>query len=146
MPKMQWVEEIVNRVISVVFVRPNNGKYQNNIMQTSVQEYRLAGFQYYRAEGIWPFLRVGEALRLQREPHNRHDSNAIAVYFKNDMLGYIPSAENGLLAQMMDHGESLEASITQLLPDLKPWRGVKFSVISGSKSSIWYHKTLQMQW
>ncbi|MFC1602417.1 HIRAN domain-containing protein [Pseudomonadota bacterium] len=112
----------------------------------SINECILAGCQYYRAEGVWTFLRVGEALRLKREPHNQHDPNAIAVYFKNDMLGFIPSNENELLAQLMDQGEPLEAFITQLLSDSKVGRNVRFGVFSGSKSRICTANTLHMSW
>lgn len=146
MPKMQWVEKMMNRVVNMVFTGLNNAIYQNKSVHVSVQEYILAGFQYHRAEGVWPFLRVGEALRLKREPYNQYDPNAIAVYFKNDMLGFIPSSDNELLAQKMDQGEPLEAFITQLRSDSEAGRSVRFGVYSGSKRCICPANTLQMQW
>ncbi len=127
MHQINQVSKVIARFIASVF---------NQQIKTSSQEFMLAGYQYHRAEGVWSFLQIGEALHLQREPHNQHDPNAIAVYFKNDMLGYIPSNKNRLLAQVMDHGEKLEACITQLLSDSKPWRTVKFSVFSGNKGHI----------
>ena len=136
MPQTNLIQKIVRKVIIPIAEKCAKASDQKEQTKVLFQEFMLAGYQYHRADGVWPFLQTGEALRLQREPYNRHDSNAIAVYFKNDMLGYISRGENRVLAQMMDHGESLEASITQLLPDLKPWRGVRFSVISGSKGRI----------
>jgi len=94
-----------------------------------LQESPLAGYQYHRAQGVWPFLREGELLQLKREPHNRHDSNAIGVWFKNDRLGYVPRRENLTLAQMMDRGEKLEGCITRLVVEGDPWRRVRFSVV-----------------
>jgi hypothetical protein len=79
-----------------------------------LQESPLAGYRYHRAAAIWPFLRVGESLRLKREPHNPHDRHAVAVWFRNEHLGYIPRGENRTLARLMDQGERLEASIAQL--------------------------------
>jgi len=94
-----------------------------------LQESPLAGYQYHRAQGVWPFLREKELLQLKREPHNRYDPNAIGVWFKNDMLGYVPRRENLTLAQMMDRGEKLEASITRLLVESDPWKRVRFEVL-----------------
>ncbi len=93
-----------------------------------LQESPLAGYQYHRASGVWPFLRVGEAIKLRREPGNPHDPNAIAVWYKNEHLGYVPRRENKTLAQMMDRGERLEARIVRLLDDENPWRRIRFRV------------------
>lgn len=96
--------------------------------QVLLQESPLAGFQYHRAGGIWPFLQIGAPLRLKREPHNPHDTNAIAVWFMNDKLGYIPRSENSRLAALMDKGEKLEAQISKLLEEQDPWQRVRFRV------------------
>lgn len=93
-----------------------------------LQESPLAGFQYYRAAAIWPFLRVGEPLHLRRETGNPHDSNAVAVWFRNEHLGYIPRRENRTLARLMDQGSRLEATIVRLLDDRNPWRKIRIRV------------------
>lgn len=93
-----------------------------------LQESPLAGFQHHRASGIWPFLQVGETLQLRREMGNPHDPNAIAVWFKNEHLGYVPRRENKTLAQMMDRGERLEARIIRLLEDENPWRRIRVRI------------------
>ena len=93
-----------------------------------LQESPLAGYQYHRASGIWPFLQVGEPLSLKREASNPHDANAISVWFRNEMLGYLPRHENRTLAQMMDRGEQLEGQIIRLLDDDNPWRRIRISV------------------
>ena len=94
-----------------------------------LQESPLAGFQYHRASAIWPFLRVGEPLHLRREPSNPHDRHAVAVWFRNEHLGYIPRRENRALAGLMDQGETLAASIVRLLDDERnPWRKIRIRV------------------
>jgi hypothetical protein len=93
-----------------------------------LQESPLAGFQYHRASAIWPFLRVGESLQLRREPSNPHDRFAVAVWFKNEHLGYIPQRENRTLAKLLDQGERLEASIIRLLEEQNPWRKIRIRV------------------
>jgi hypothetical protein len=99
-----------------------------NRRRLPLQESPLAGFQYHRAAAIWPFLQVGEPLHLRREPGNPHDCNAVAVWFRNEHLGYIPQRENLTLAKLMDQGERLEASIAQLLIAPNPWRRIRIRV------------------
>lgn len=93
-----------------------------------LQESPLAGYQYHRAAAIWPFLRVGESLRLRREANNAHDPYAVAVWFRNEHLGYIPRGENRNLALLLDQGERLEATIVRLLDDHDPWRKIRIRV------------------
>ena len=95
-----------------------------------VQESALAGFQHYRGQAVWQFLREGERLTLVRELMNPYDSRAVAVYFKNDKLGYVPEDENWIAAQMLDRGERLEARITRLKMDDNPWRRVRFQIMA----------------
>jgi hypothetical protein len=93
-----------------------------------LQESPLAGFQYHRAASIWPFLSVGEQLHLKREPSNPHDRYAVAVWFKNEHLGYIPRRENRTLARLLDQGEELETTIVRLLEEENPWRKIRFRI------------------
>ena len=95
---------------------------------TPLQQSPVAGFQHHRGEAIWPFLREGEKLNLVRESVNQHDPNAVAVYFRNDKLGYIPRRENATVAQLLDRGQSLEVEIIRLLDEDNPWRRVRFQV------------------
>jgi hypothetical protein len=79
-----------------------------------IQDSPLAGFKYYEGKASWDELRVGDALRLVREPANPHDANAIRVEWKDRMLGYVPRRENSHLARQMDRGAAIEARITEL--------------------------------
>ena len=78
---------------------------------------------------MWPFLRVGERLTLVRESFNGHDSDAVAVYLRNDKLGFIPRRENSTIAQLLDRGERLEARVARLLEESNPWRRVRIAII-----------------
>ena len=93
-----------------------------------LKELPLAGFEYHRGEGVWPFLVVGALVRLKREPFNMHDPNAIAVWFHNEHIGYVPQRDNALLARLMDNGERLEARIVRLLEEENPWRRVRIRI------------------
>ena len=56
------------------------------------QRSPLAGAQFHRLAEVWPELRAGDALTLEREPHNRHDPRAVRVLWRGRMLGYLPRA------------------------------------------------------
>ena len=63
-----------------------------------------------------------------RDKHNKYDSNAVAVVLESDydgdpdnfdsdfIIGYVPRAENSLIAQMMDMGwtDVFTAEITSI--------------------------------
>jgi len=93
-----------------------------------IQESPIAGFQFHEGVAIWPSLAVGEKLALMREATNTHDPDAVAVYFQNNKLGYVPRAENSAIAQMLDRGEALEAKISGLSMEEDPSERVRFTV------------------
>ena len=80
-----------------------------------IYEERLeaAGVQFYKAQAT-AFARNGGALEFQREPHNPHDANAIALVgcykgwfsLKREVIGHVPKevaaqlAKSGLAAQV----------------------------------------------
>lgn len=53
----------------------------------------------------------GALVRLEREPHNKHDPNAIAVYAENARRksGYVPRGAAKRLAKLIDGGADLVA-------------------------------------
>lgn len=93
-----------------------------------VQSSPLAGFNYHQAPGVWRDLRVGDALRLEREPDNVHDGKAIRVRWQGHLLGYVPRAQNAALAWAMDRGDSLEARVSRLQPHRNPRKRIEFEV------------------
>ena len=49
-------------------------------------------------------LKVGTELRLVREDENPHDKNAVALFFGETHIGYIPKHVNDELAKFLDLG------------------------------------------
>lgn len=45
------------------------------------------------------------AAAVMREPDNKHDSNAVAVYFGGHHIGYLPAEVASVVAPVMDAGE-----------------------------------------
>jgi hypothetical protein len=82
----------------------------------------IAGFTYYEGPIIFKQLEVGTAIHLVAEPENRHDPNAIAVYFGKYKLGFIPRNDNKTLSIFFEQGYSdiFEAFINRITPDESP--------------------------
>ena len=95
---------------------------------TLLQEAPLAGFQHHNGRRIWRYLNEGETLRFKREPFNFHDHNAVAVYFRNEKLGYLPENQNQVAAQMLDRGETLIGKIKQLVTSSNPQERISLQV------------------
>lgn len=94
-----------------------------------IQQSPLAGSQYYALGEHWRAMKVGDRLDLVREPDNPHDRRAIRVDWRGHKLGYVPRAENRVIAQALDQGEKLSARIARLNEDANPWRRVEFEVL-----------------
>jgi hypothetical protein len=81
----------------------------------------IAGTTYRpnRLADVEPYLAQGARLLLEREPRNPADALAIAVYNPPHYhLGYIPRADNQVLARLMDHGIQAHARL-----ESKQWVG-----------------------
>lgn len=95
-----------------------------------IQESPVAGFQYHDGEKVWPRLSTGDSLRLLREPDNPYDRRAVAVYWRDSKLGYVPRAANTAVSQMMDRGERLVARVERLQESRNPWKRVELSIVA----------------
>lgn len=93
-----------------------------------VQSSPLAGIQYYTAKAWWDEMRANDRLQLVRELENRHDANAIRVEWKGHKLGYLPRRENQIVAEEMDRGTRLEASISKMQRHRSPWQRLKMDI------------------
>ncbi len=93
-----------------------------------VQSSPLAGYQFHAAPGVWEQLKVGDALTLVREPANPHDSNAVRVEWQGQQLGYLPRAENQVIAAELDRGTPVEARIARLRSAKNPWQRILIDV------------------
>jgi hypothetical protein len=93
-----------------------------------LQESPLAGFEHHKGNHVWSWMREGSRLRLIREAANPHDGNAVAVYFNGDKLGYLPRRENAAVAQLLDRGHAMDATILRLREEPNPWRRVRIRV------------------
>jgi hypothetical protein len=80
----------------------------------------LAGFTYYDGLDVIEDLKLGTKLRLIAEPENPHDADAVAIYYKDTKLGFIPRTHNSIISNLLyfGHSDILEARIASHKPDV----------------------------
>ena len=73
---------------------------------------RVAGAWYYPGAYL-DGAGYGDILMALREPDNRHDENAIALWSPLAQVGHVPACTAAMLAPVMDAGHSLWARIVR---------------------------------
>lgn len=84
-----------------------------------------AGVQYHEFAKNPPLAR---SVHLLREPDNRFDANAIALYAQGRKLGYVPKDQNRVLAALMDGKQPLFARIADIAFDAPMWERYRVEV------------------
>lgn len=90
-------------------------------MKEHLAHFRIAGFTYY--DGVLAFndLKIGTELTLVPEPTNQYDPRAVAIYYKEHKLGFIPRCENRIFYKLMKVGfNQFEVRVQRLAPDEDP--------------------------
>ena len=84
--------------------------------------FNIAGFTYHDGCEVFDQLKIGSPLRLIRDEDNQYDTNAVAVFFGDTWLGFVPRQKNSDLALFMDmgHEDLFVARIQQLNPQAHP--------------------------
>ena len=68
----------------------------------------MAGLVYIDdIDEIFSIIKEGDHLDLFREKDNRYDEHAILVKYDGKKIGYVPRADNIILANLMDAGKML---------------------------------------
>lgn len=84
--------------------------------------FYIAGFTFYEGCMAIHRLRPGTKLTMERDADNRYDENAVAIYFDDFHLGYVPRSCNEQLAQLMDmgYGDIFELRVQRVAPEATP--------------------------
>ncbi len=91
-----------------------------------LKSFLIAGFSYYEGAFVFDKMKIGSKLKLKTEPKNVHDEFAVALYFNDKKIGYIPREENKEIAIILNAGhEIFEAVVQQLSPEEHPERQVR---------------------
>ncbi|MCX7985329.1 MAG: HIRAN domain-containing protein, partial [Bacteroidales bacterium] len=85
----------------------------------------LAGFSYYEGSLVFNKLTIGTELRLVLEPENKYDPCAVAVYYENTKLGFLPADKNDIVHLLLDMGHAIfETYVQQIDPSAHPEKQV----------------------
>ena len=90
-------------------------------MREHLAHFSIAGFTYY--DGVMAFndLKIGTELTLVPEPKNQYDPRAIAIYYKEHKLGFIPKSENRIFYKLLKVGfDKFEIRVQKLAPNEDP--------------------------
>lgn len=82
-------------------------------------DFSIAGFTYWDGCMVLEELRPGMKLDLVREQENRFDPYAVAIYYGEHKLGFVPRKENHQLSKFLElgHGDIFEARVQRVSPD-----------------------------
>lgn len=96
----------------------------------SLMSFHIRGFQHWDGALVLNQLQAGSELDLVAEPDNPYDSQAVALYFDQTKLGYIPAEENGLLATMIffGHVDAFTVRVLQVDEEANPWQQVRVGI------------------
>ena len=84
--------------------------------------FHIAGFGFWRGCEAFEQLKIGTRLELIREEDNKFDPYAVAIYYGDFKLGFIPREDNHDISKFLDMGWNnlFEVRITRLTPDAHP--------------------------
>ncbi len=97
-------------------------KEKRHVKKVHLTNFHIAGFSYWDGPEAFEQLKVGTRLDLVREPDNKFDAYAVALYLGDFKLGFIPRTENHDISKYLDMGlESIyEVRIQRISPAEHP--------------------------
>ena len=82
------------------------------MIKEHLANFNIAGFTFYEGAMCFEQLKIGKKLKLILEETNGFDPRAVAIYFKNKKLGFVPRNENRIIYKLLKVGlNCLEARI-----------------------------------
>ena len=84
--------------------------------------FHIAGFSYWDGCIVFNELKIGTELTLQREEDNKFDPYAVAIYYGEYKIGFIPRNENHEISKFLElgHTDLFEVRINRITPDAQP--------------------------
>jgi hypothetical protein len=99
---------------------------ENKTIDRHFGNFNIAGFTYWEGCMAIADLKVGSQLRLVREEDNKFDPHAVAIYYEDYKLGFIPRGENELISKMVDlgYGKIFDCRVQRISLDAHPEKQV----------------------
>lgn len=104
---------MVDRMLKVLSIRQLSVSRNRDSMNTLLKKSKVYGTTNYYVP--WDDMKKGDRLEMVREPNNKYDANAIALYFDDrTKIGYISKSLAVKFAEHMDAGVKLFAVILEI--------------------------------
>ena len=103
---------------------------EREIKKVHLTNFHIAGFGYWDGCEAFENLKIGTKLQLEREADNKFDPYAVAIYYNDLKLGFIPREENHDFSKFLDMGwnDMYEVRIQRLSPEAHPEQQVEVIV------------------
>ena len=100
------------------------------VKKVHLTNFHIAGFGFWEGCEAFGKLKIGTCLELVREPDNSFDPYAVAIYYGEYKLGFIPRDSNHDISKYLDMGLGAiyEVRITRITPDVHPEQQVEVVV------------------
>jgi hypothetical protein len=89
----------------------------------------IAGIMHQDPQAIFDAISEGEILQLKREPANKYDELAIAVWKGSVKCGYMPRDKNEVISKLMDAGKTVFAKAGSIDWEDDNWMTIEMDVI-----------------
>ena len=70
----------------------------------SFTDFHIAGFGHHDGALVIDELRIGTKVELRHEPDNPFDPQAVAIYYGDTRIGYVPAGKNSELYMLLYYG------------------------------------------
>lgn len=93
---------------------PDDYYYDNSSnINTMTFNTKIVGVTHYD-QSVIRSLKRGQTLRAVREPNNPYDRNAIAVYYKNTIIGHLSKELAEKFARELDRGNNMNITVNEV--------------------------------
>ncbi len=93
-----------------------------------INQFSIAGFQYYQGPSWLDWMKVGEAVTFEAEPGNPYDAFAVKILYRGQQVGYVPRSDNRHISRLLKHNVPLQGRIAGVNPQAPLWRQVQVQV------------------
>ncbi|MBP2624014.1 HIRAN domain-containing protein [Streptococcus oricebi] len=87
-------------------------------------DFHISGFAYHDGLEVIEELKLGQPVQLVVEPDNPYDPKAVAIYYSEHKIGYVPNYKNQDLFTLLyfGHDDIFDARIQSVQIDNHPER------------------------
>jgi hypothetical protein len=121
-------EKIAHGIRSLLGIKPGHTPDADNAKKVLYEGY-IANYQYHKGQQLEHLFEPGTAFDLKHEPENPFDEDAVAVFYQDKKIGFVPQTSNVPIAQKLRQGRRLKARVARLAPQEEPWARVQVQVL-----------------